>query len=453
MQQAGNPAQPVPLDASELTEAEKKQTMRKVTWRLVPLLIIGYFISYIDRVNISFAKFGFEDDFNMDAATYGLAAGIFFLGYILAEVPSNIFMVRFGARKWLARIMISWGIVGALMAVAWNSESVIVLRFLLGIAEAGFFPGIILYLTYWYPNRERAKVVATVMMAIPIAGLVGGPLNGWILDTFGGLLGLDAWRWIFLVGGVPALILGIVFLFTLSDSPAKAKWLTDRQRTWIASTIAAEDATRSQTAPKGHWAALKNKKVLVLAAVYFLLQCGAYPLIYWLPSVIKGVGPGFDATTIGWLSAIPFLAAAICMYIVGKTVSTRRPSPPLIIALAISTLAFAATALLLGPAPALAFLAVIVATMAIQTSKPLFWNLPTSFLAGVGAASGIALINSLGNAAGFFSTLAFGWIQDATGSSAVSITVMVATNGLAALVVIALMVLGRRKAAGTPAEK
>lgn len=445
MENGGNRTQTIPPEPSELTEAEKKDTMRKVTWRLVPFLMVGYFISYLDRVNISFAKFGFEGTFDMGPAAYGFAAGIFFLGYLLFEIPSNILMIRFGARIWLSRIMISWGIVGALMAATWSTESVVVLRFLLGSAEAGFFPGIILYLTYWYPNRERAKVVATVMVAIPLAGLIGSPLNGWILDNFGGFLGLDAWRWIFLSNGVPAILLGIVFLFAISDTPAEAKWLTERQRGWLTSTIAAEDAKRGQSAPEGHWAALKNKRVLVLTAIYFLLQCGAYPLIYWMPTVIKGVGTGLDATTVGWLNAIPFLFAAVSMYLVGKMVH-QRPRP-LIIALTISTLAFAATAVLLGTAPMLAFLTITIATMAVQTAKPIFWGLPTSFLAGIGAASGIALINSLGNAAGFVSPFAFGWIQGATGSAALSITVMVATNGLAVLVVIGLVIFGRRKTA------
>ena len=456
MAHPGNLTQTISSNPNELTEAEKKNTMRKVTWRLVPFLMVGYFISYLDRVNISFAKFGFEGAFDMGPAAYGLAVGIFFAGYLLAEVPSNIMMIRFGARIWLSRIMISWGVVCALMAAAWSTEAVVVLRFLLGIAEAGFFPGIILYLTYWYPNRERAKVVATVMMAIPLAGLIGRPLNGWVLDNLGGLLGLDSWRWIFLIGGVPAVVLGIVCLVTISDTPANAKWLSERERAWLVSTVAAEDAQRGQSAPEGHWAALKNKKVIVLAAIYFLLQCGSYPLIYWMPTVIKGVGKGLDATTVGWLSAIPFLFAAVSMYLVGKLVQDAQPSRPLIIALTISTLTFAATAFLLGTAPMLAFLAITVATMAVQTAKPIFWNLPTSFLAGIGAASGIALINSLGNAAGFVSPMAFGWIQGATGSAALSITVMVATNALAVLVVVALVVFGRRRTAHVatvPAEK
>lgn len=411
------------------------QTMRKVTRRIVPILMVGYVISYIDRINISFAKFGFEKSFGMTATQYGFAAGVFFIGYVLAEVPSNMILLRVGARVWLSRIMVTWGIVAAAMAFVPNTETVYAMRFLLGIAEAGFFPGIILYLTHWYPNKQRTKVISTVMMAIPLAGVIGNPLNGWILSAFDGVLGLSGWRWIFLIGGLPAVLLGVVFFIVVTDRPANARWLTSEQRDWLTRTLAAEECERTVTAPRGHRAVFRDRKVMALTTIYFLLLCGAYPLTYWMPSVIKSVGKGLTSFQVGWISAVPFLLAAVCMYLAGRAVRDERSSVPVMIALGVSVVTFTITAFSLRN-PALAFTAITIATMAAQTAKPLFWSMPTAFLAGAGAASGLALINSLGNAAGFVSPFAVGWIQDASGGNAgLSMTVMILANVLAMVVI------------------
>lgn len=414
-------------------------TLRKVTRRIVPLLMLGYVVSYIDRINISFAKFGMEDTFGITATQYGFAAGIFFVGYVLAEVPSNIVLLKVGARIWLTRIMVTWGIVAALTAFVPNIEALYVMRFLLGTAEAGFFPGIILYLTRWYPNKARTKVVATVMMAIPLASVIGGPLNGWILSAFDGVGGIEGWRWVFILGGVPAIVLGAVYFAFLADGPAKAKWLSAEEKEWLATTLAAEEQERSAAgAPSGHRAVFRDRRVLGLTLVYFLLLCGAYPLTYWMPTVIKHVGGGLSSTQIGWLSAVPFLAAAVSMYVCGRLVRNERSAVPVLVALGVSVVTFTVTALTLGT-PALAFAAITVATMAAQTAKPLFWSLPTGLLAGAGAASGIALINSMGNAAGFVSPFAVGWIQDASGGNdGLSMAVMILANALAMVVIRAL---------------
>ncbi|QBS39780.1 MFS transporter [Nocardia sp. CS682] len=410
-------------------------TIRKITRRIVPLLMIGYIVSYIDRINVSFAKFGMEETFGMTATQYGFAAGIFFVGYVLAEVPSNIIMNKVGARIWLSRILVTWGIIATLTAFATSVEMVYVLRFLLGVAEAGFFPGILVYLTRWYPNAQRAKVISTVMVAIPVASVLGSPLNGWILDTFDGALGLDGWRWVFIVGGLPAVLLGGVFFVALTETPREAKWLSEAERTWLVETLAAENAERARTAPAGHLAALRNKRVLALCLAYFLVLCGAYPLAYWMPTVVREVGDGLSSTQIGWLSAVPFLLAAIGMYVTGRLVRAEGSSRPVLVALGISVVAFAITAFALG-SPLLAFAAITVATMAAQTAKPLFWSVPTAYLAGAGAASGIALINSLGNAAGFVSPYAFGWIKDFSGGrTGFAIAVMIMANVGALLVI------------------
>ncbi|MFI9509607.1 MFS transporter [Nocardia sp. NPDC052566] len=425
-------------------------TIRKITVRIVPLLMVGYIVSYIDRINVGFAKFGMEKTFGMSATQYGFLAGIFFVGYVLAEVPSNIVMTKVGARVWLSRILVTWGIIATITAFAPNLETVYVLRFLLGVAEAGFFPGIIVYLTRWYPNAQRTKVISTVMVAIPVASVIGGPLNGWILDSFDGAFGLDGWRWVFIVGGIPAVVLGGVFFLWLTESPTHARWLSDAQRAWLVDTLAVEHAERAQQAPAGHRAALANKRVIALCLAYFLLLCGAYPLTYWMPSVIKHVGHGLSGTQIGWLSAAPFLMAAVCMFVTGRVIRDTRSARPVLIALAISVVAFVITAASLG-APAAAFAAITVATMAAQTAKPLFWSVPTAYLAGVGAASGIALINSLGNAAGFVSPYAFGWIQDASGgNTSVAMTVMILAN-VAAFAVIGILTLRSRAERGAPA--
>ncbi|HEY4006725.1 MAG TPA: MFS transporter [Pseudonocardia sp.] len=422
-------------------------TLRKVTRRVIPLLVLAYLVSYLDRINISFAKFGMDETFGMTATQYGFAAGIFFVGYVLAEVPSNIIMTKVGARVWLSRIMLTWGVIAALTAFVPNLEMFYVMRFLLGLAEAGFFPGILVYLTHWYPNRYRPKVVSTVMVAIPLAGVVGGPLNGWILSAMDGVWGLDGWRWVFVVGGLPAVVLGVAFFLTVTDRPPDAHWLTVDQRAWLTATLAEEEAQRAVATPAGHRAALRNKKVLALSMVYFLLQCGAYPLTYWTPSVMKDVSKGLSSIEIGWLSAVPMLLAAVCMYLVGRRVRNEGSSKPTMIALGISVLTFAVTAVSLG-SPMLAFVAITLATMAAQTAKPLFWSLPTTFLAGAGAASGLALINSFGNAAGFVSPYAVGWIQQASGGNdGLSMTVMIVANLLAMVVIAGLWLSARRSAA------
>ncbi|MBO2463956.1 MFS transporter [Actinomadura violacea] len=416
-----------------------------MTLRILPLLMIGYVVSYIDRINIGFAKLGMEHSFGMSGAAYGFAAGIFFLGYVLAEVPSNIAMARFGARLWLTRIMVTWGVIAGSLAFAGSVEVVYGLRFLLGIAEAGFFPGILLYLTRWYPNAHRPKAVATVMVAIPLASVVGGPLNGWILSTFDGALGLDGWRWIFLLGGVPAVLVGIVFFVAVANRPADARWLTPEQREWLTRTLEAEERDRAAAAtPASYRAVFRDRKVMGLCAAYFLLLGGAYPLAYWMPSVIKDVGKGLSSVQIGWLSALPFLLAAICMYVTGRLVRNERSSAPVQIALGVSVVAFTVTAVSLGT-PLLALAAICVATMAAQTAKPLFWSLPTAFLAGAGATGGLALINSLGNLAGFVSPFAVGWIQDASGGDdGLSMAVMITANVLAMVVIAGLRAGARR---------
>ncbi|RZL84478.1 MAG: MFS transporter [Rhodococcus sp. (in: high G+C Gram-positive bacteria)] len=424
--------------ATDPVDPVHTSALRKITRRVMPILVLGYFISYLDRINISFAKFGLEESFGMSATAYGFAAGIFFLGYILFEVPSSIMMRRYGARFWLTRIMVTWGLVAAAMAFAPGPNWIYALRFLLGVAEAGFFPGVILYLTQWFPNKQRTKAIATLMMSIPIASVLGGPVNGFILDTFDGVLGIDGWRWLFLLGGLPAILIGGIFYLVVVDSPDKAKWLTPAERTSLMRTLAAEELERSAGAPQGHGAMFKDKRVLGLALVYFLILSGAYPLTYWLPTIVADVGGAMSGLHLGLLSAIPFAFAALAMYIVGRRIRSEGSPVPVVVTLVVAGLAFIVTAVSLD-LPLIAMVTVTVATMAAQTAKPLFWSLPTAYLSGAAAASGIALINSLGNAAGFASPYAFGWIKDATdGNNAAPMLVMIAASLLAIVIIAAL---------------
>ncbi|MEU5851290.1 MFS transporter [Saccharopolyspora shandongensis] len=419
--------------------AVRKATLRKITLRMMPILMLGYFVSYLDRINISFAKFGLTESFGLSATGYGFAAGIFFLGYILFEVPSNLILHRVGARIWISRIMITWGIIAAAIGFVPGTTWLYVMRFLLGVAEAGFFPGIILYLARWYPAQERSKAIAMLMTAIPLASALGGPVNGWILSAFEQVWGLEGWRWLFIIGGLPAVVLGVLFLLLLADSPDRARWLNEAERKWLSQTLAAEEVERRKAAPLGRWEVFRNGRVLVLTLVYFLLLCGAYPLTYWMPSVVKDIGQNLSSVQVGLISAAPFAAAAVAMYVTGRLIGRRHNSVvPTAVALAISVVAFVATAVNLD-SPMIAFAAITVATMAAQTAKPLFWGLPTAYLSGAAAASGIALINSLGNLAGFISPYAVGWIKDASGgSNSLPMTVMVLANVLALVAVVAL---------------
>ncbi|MGC0366941.1 ACS family tartrate transporter-like MFS transporter [Rhodococcus sp. 27YEA15] len=423
-------------------------TMRTVSRRLVPILVIVWFICYVDRINIGFAAFGLEQTFGMTAAQYGLAAGIFYVGYIFVEVPSNMAMLKFGARFWLTRIIVSWGIVLVIMAFAWNMPSLYVLRFLLGIAEAGLLPGILLYIAHWFPNRQRPKIIAIVMMAVPIATAFGGLFNGWLMDVLDGAFGLEGWRWIFLVGGLITFPFGALLYILLSDKPSDAKWLSAEQKRWLETTLHAEESERAVTAPSGHRAVFKDKKVLILSFAYFCILCGTYPLSYWMPSAIRGVASGLSSTQIGWFTALPFVLGAIALYVTGKRVKSVTSTAPVLVGVGISAVAFLITAVTLNSVPIFAFLAVVVATMATMTAKSLFWSLPTSFLAGAGAATGIAVINSVGATAGFISPYMVGWVQDASGGNVgLSIGVMIAANVGAIVTILALTTVAKRERA------
>ena len=397
--------------------SSEEDTYAKVTWRLIPFLFLCYVFAYLDRVNVGFAKLQMLSDLKFSETIYGLGAGIFFIGYFIFEVPSNIALHRFGARKWIARIMISWGVISASMIFVKSPTMFYVLRFLLGVAEAGFFPGIILYLTYWYPASRRSKITALFMTGIPIAGVIGGPLSGWILNHFHGMSGMPGWQWLFLLEAIPSIVTGFVVLAYLDDRIASAKWLSAEEKALLEKGLASESGHIEVYSAAG---AFTNKRVWVLSACYFGIIMGLYGIGFWLPTLIKasGVTDSFD---VGLLTMIPYGAAAVAMVAIGRS-SDRNKERRWHVALPAVLGAIGLAASTFVPQnTVLAVLSLTVATVGILGALCQFWSIPPAFLGGAAAAAGIALINSVGNLAGFVSPYLVGWIKDLTQSTDVGL--------------------------------
>jgi len=401
--------------ANDETQASafEEALYRKVAWRLIPLLLLCYVVAYLDRVNVGFAKLQMMDQLGFSDTIYGLGAGMFFIGYFLFEVPSNIILHRVGARVWIGRIMISWGLISAAMMFVTTPMMFYVMRFLLGIAEAGFFPGIILYLTYWYPAERRGRITAMFMTGIAIAGVIGGPLSGYIMKYTDGIYGWQGWRWMFLLEGLPSVGLGLVVIMLLDDRISEAKWLNEEERALLIANIAKDEAHKEQDSLRR---VMTSGRVWHCAAIYFSYVMGLYGVSFFLPTIIKSMGHT-DMLEIGLISMIPYSVSVIVMLLVAKNADRtgeRRwhvAIPGLFGALGL------ALSVILAKDGNLAIAALTLGLSGIMTTLPLFWSLPTAFLAGTGAAAGIALINSLGNLAGFVSPYAVGWLKDATGST------------------------------------
>jgi len=410
----------------------EEATYRKVAWRLTPLLMLSYVVAYLDRVNVGFAKLGMSADLGLSDAVYGFGAGIFFIGYFIFEVPSNIILHRVGARVWIARIMVTWGIVSMLTMFITTPTMFYVMRFLLGLAEAGFFPGIILYLTYWYPAHRRGRMTTWFMTAIAISGVVGGPISGYILKAFDGANGWHGWQWLFLLEGVPSVIVGILVFIVLDDRISKARWLTKEERELLERNIAAEDATKEDHAIGK---VMLSPRVLMMSLIYFSFVMGLYGVSFWLPTIIKSTGVT-DAFMIGLLSAIPFAAAVIAMVLVARSADRTRERRWHVAVPGFAGALGLVLSVVWAKDTTLAMAALTLATMGILTTLPLFWSLPTSFLAGTGAAAGIALINSIGNLAGFLSPYAVGWLKQATSANAAGMYMLAAFMILGGLLAI-----------------
>jgi D-galactonate transporter len=410
------------------------QVIGKVSRRLVPFVALCYFLCYLDRVNVGFAALQMNNDLGFSATVFGWGAGIFFFGYFFFEVPSNLALERFGARLWIARIMLTWGLLSAGMAFIWNEASFLVLRFLLGAAEAGFFPGIILFLTYWFPSAYRARMVGRFMVAIPISAVIGAPLSGLILGM-DGIWGLRGWQWLFICEGLPTVLLGLVVIFYLTDGPDKASWLGASESRWLIDRLHRERMVREAHARHTLWEALKHPRVLLLGVVYFGTAAASYGLGFWLPTIVKEFGVS-DLQT-GFITAIPYavgVAAVVIWPLLSDRMQERKWNTTLAFLVAAAGLALSSY----FPDPVLKITMLCIAAVGMFAIAPLFWTLPTAFLSGTAAAGGIALINSIGNLAGFVAPYAMGYLKDATGGFSAGLVVVAFFPFLSAVLVLML---------------
>lgn len=385
----------------------------KVQWRLIPFLMLCYLGAYLDRVNVGFAKLQMLNDLKFSETIYGLGAGIFFLGYFLFEVPSNIVLHKVGARKWLARIMLTWALISASFVFVKTPTSFYVLRFLLGMAEAGFAPGVILYLTYWFPSVRRAKALSLFFMAIPLAGIIGGPLSGYIMHALQGYQGLAGWKWLFILEALPSLVLGVAILIYLENGIDEAKWLSAEEKALLKQNIASESEHKVEHLSIATF--IRDRRLWLMAAIYFCVVLGQYGLTFWLPTIVKKAGVQ-DPLWVGLFTALPYLCAMIALPIIGMSADHRRERR---LHLAVPML-LSATAFLILPqlgTVSASIMCLSVAAAGILTASSMFWALPTTVLGGVTAAAGIAAINCFANLAGFFSPAIVGWLNDLTGKS------------------------------------
>ncbi|SIO47893.1 D-galactonate transporter [Burkholderia sp. GAS332] len=394
-------------------DAEQK-LYRKVALRIVPYLFVAYVVAFLDRVNIGFAQLQMKGDLGFSDAVYGLGAGVFFLGYFLFEVPSNLVLQRIGARRTFVRIMACWGLVSACMAFVKTPSMLYAMRFLLGAFEAGFFPGIILYLTFWFPASRRATVTSWLFVAVAIAGVLGGLVSGTIMQYAGGMGGLAGWQWLFIIEGVPAIGLGALAWWVLDDSPAKARWLTDDEKRRLQTALDADEQAKRHVASASFREALRNPRVYLLAAVYFTLTCGTMAVSFWLPALIKGAGVT-DMLHVGLYSAIPYGIGAVGIVLVSRHSDRYRERRVHYAVCAIGGgLALSMLALTTGSLASLIGL-LSVAVVLTFSALPIFWSIPQEYLSGSGAAGGVALISSLGQLGSFFSPTMIGWIKTTTG--------------------------------------
>lgn len=409
-------------------ETIEARTMSKVTWRLVPFLMVCYFIAYLDRVNVGFAKLQMAADLQFSDAVYGAGAGIFFLGYFLFELPSNLILHRVGARTWLARIMVTWGLISAatmLVQTAWQFYAV---RFALGLAEAGFMPGVIYYLGAWFPAARRGRVVGLFFIGLGVAGLIGGPLSGLILGRMSGLLGYAGWQWLFLLESLPSIIIGVALLLLLEDRVEKAGWLSPDEKAVIAEDLAAERAAKPSLTLK---AALTNRYLILMTGIFFICNLCLYGLSFWLPTLITNMGIK-DPAMVGVVSALPSLCAIASMILVSRSSDRLQERRWHLAGLYLTGAVGLGLSVLWQSQPVLGVVALCLATAGILAIPPLFWNLPTAMLSGVAAAGGLAVLNSFANLSGFFGPAIVGWTSQATGKTELSILFLASTLVLAA---------------------
>jgi len=439
------------VDTTSPSSPVEKSAIRKVAVRLVPFVALMFFINYLDRTAIGFAApNGMNDDLALSAAQFGFASGVFFIGYILLEVPSNLALHRFGARRWLARIMVSWGIVALLFTWVQNFEQLWILRFILGVAEAGFFPGAILFLSLWVPARHRSKILALFYLAQPLTTVIGAPLAGVLIQQHG-LFGLEGWRVMYLGVAIPAIIVGVIAWFYLKDKPTDAKWLTAEEQEWLTGALVAEKIATEKAEPVKHnWkAAFTSGRVWVLAFIYFGFIYGLYALAFFLPTIIEGFqaqfGTSFDVFQKGLITAIPYVPAAIVLWLWARDATRRGLKTWHIVVPAVAGAVSIPLALFAG-SPAATIAVISITAMAIFAALPNFWTLPTRFLTGAAAAAGVALINTIGNLAGFSAPYITGAVHDWTGGYEIP---MLIVGGFMLLSAVLMVLLARRGTVAT----
>ena len=422
--------------ARPVLEPLERETVNRVVWRLMPILMLGYFCAYLDRVNVGFAGLTMMKALGFSAAVFGFGGGVFFVGYFLAEIPSNLFLNKVGARRWIARILFTWGIISGLTAFVWNDYSFYGIRFLLGLAEAGFYPGIVLYLTWWFPSYYRSRMMAIFQSASVISLIVGPPVSAWLL-TLDGMFGLAGWQWLFLVEALPPLIMCFVTWFLLTDHPKDAKWLRPEQREWLQGRLDSEQQQREAVHRYGLGEAMSNPRVWLLTLVYFGQNVSNYGLLIFLPQIVKSFGISTQMT--GWVSAIPFVFAAMAMIFWGFRSDRSGNRATYVAGASALCAAGLAACIFIGTShPVWMMVALILGIMGQQSIAPTFWPLPTAMLSGIAAAGGIALINSVGNLGGFLGPYMFGLIKDSSGSDTIALLALAAAPVMCTVILLSL---------------
>jgi sugar phosphate permease len=425
----------VSAQSAHAAERFEAATYSKITWRLMPFLFLCYLLAYINRVSVGFAKLQMQADLRMSDTVFSAGMGIFFIGYFFFEVPANMMLRKLGARRWLGPIMITWGVVSACTMFVKDVYSFYAVRFLLGLVESGFFPGVILYLTFWYARTHRAKMVAVFMTGIPVSSVVASPVSGWILKNMSGLGHMAGWQWLFLAGGIPSVIVGLVTLLYLPDTPLESLWLSQEEKDLVTRRIEEEEEVKKEAGEGQHGVGyvFRSPRVWLMCVIYFGIVMGSYGLTFWLPQVISETLTT-DPQKIGWILVLPFGAATVAMILAGRhSDNTGERRWHVAGSLLMGAAAFAVSAIP-GIPGAVGLLALTFAAMGIVTANAVFWALPTDVLSGVAAAAGIAWINSVGNLGGYVSPAVIGLLRDKTHSMFAAMLVLSGAALVAGLV-------------------
>jgi MFS transporter, ACS family, tartrate transporter len=431
-----------------MTLVLEARVVRKITWRILPFVMLLYFVSFLDRVNVGFAAFTMNKAIGLTPTMFGLGGGIFFLGYFLFEVPSNLILYRVGARLWIARVMVTWGIVSVASAFVTGPHSFYILRFLLGLAEAGFFPGIILYLSVWFPARHRAAAAAAFMAAAPLSTAIGSPISGALMEL-PAYAGLSNWQWLFIIEALPAILLGFVVLRVMTDRPEEAHWLQPEERAWLVATLHAEHANSNSRSAHtvGVWRALRDPRVLALSLIYLGTSAGLYALGLWSPLILRQFG--FSPLAVGWINAVPSAVAIVGMIAWARhSDRTLERTWHVILPCVAACIGFVwggITRTVVG-----VILALVLMNLGVNAAKAPLWAMPTMFLSGASAAAGIALINSIGNLGGFIGPFVIGWLKEKWGSYTGGLYVVAATLAVSAVVTLVLSRWPRQRLAVPP---